>query len=96
METSTTKYFRPVNQFIDSFRHGRSLLSTHNTAVLLDAGCGDHKYMCKHLEDAKKNTAKRNVILGQDNCREMLLVNKYPNSDQCFLFQDSITHSSLR
>lgn len=65
-------------------------------AVLLDAGCGDCKYICKHLADSAANPAARNFILGQDNCREMLTMRKYPNSDACHLVQDTITHLSLR
>ena len=81
---STTKYFKPVNSFIRSFTHG----------LLLDTGCGDCKYIC--WNDQNQTPSNRTILIGQDNNREMLQIDKYPQSKQTLLVQNDICHLSFK
>ena len=80
--TSTTKFFKPVLSFISSFKP---------FSILLDTGCGDCKYI--HHFQAKKAKV---CFLGQDNCKEMLTVDKYGPNSQYRLIQSDICNLALR
>lgn len=81
---STTKYFKPVNSFISSFSNG----------ILLDTGCGDCKYI--YWNEQNSTPSKRTIMVGQDNNREMLLIDKYKQNNQWNLVQNDICHLSFK
>ena len=81
---STTKFFKHVNSFIRSFSYG----------LLLDTGCGDCKYIC--WNEQNQIPSNRTILIGQDNNREMLLIDKYEQSKQSILVQNDICHLSFK